>query len=286
MNNEHLRSFISIVDKGSINKAAEAKYISPQALLKQINALERDTGLQLLIRTPKGIIPTSVGREFYKGAQQMLALSQQVLSHCKEIDGNDVAIRILQVPFSLSMHKVYSVFAERHPKIQQQFITSSNKTNIENVLSGVADISEWAHLPQASLHGLEFIPLVRQHRVCLLAKTHPYAAKNMIRLSELADQRVVVNNLSWMPELAAAMEQEVPGFKFIEISCEIESVFNVCFANGIYLIPHCYTSYFAPLVSVPLDVPFQWDFGLIWRKSPSAAVEKFIKVAKEVCQNE
>lgn len=285
MNHEHLRSFISIVDNGSINKAAEAKYISPQALLKQINALERDTGLQLLIRTPRGITPTSAGREFYKGAQLMLSLSQDVLSHCKEIDENDVMIRILQIPFSLLMHKVYSVFAERHPKIQQQFVASCNKTNIENVLSGIADISEWAHLPQASLYGLEFTPLVRQHRVCLLAKTHPYAAKDIIRLSELADQRVVVHNLGWMPELVAAMDLEVPGCKFTEIPCEIESVFNVCFTNGIYLIPHSYTSYFAPLVAVPLDVPFQWDFGLICRKNPSTAVEKFIEVARDVCQN-
>ncbi|HBD87270.1 MAG TPA: hypothetical protein DC001_07570 [Clostridiales bacterium] len=285
MNDEHLRSFISVINYGSFNKAAEAKYISPQALLKQINALERDTGLQLLIRTPRGVTPTPAGREFYKGAQLALALTQDVLSRCKETEQRNMIIRISQNPHVMLLPKIYEHFAGKYPKIQQKIIVCNEQNMIDNVISGVSDISECGQSPNLSLYDLDFIPLVCRPRVCLMARTHPYASKGAVSLSELAGQKVVVNNLHWMPELVAAARQAVPGFEFEEVPCGIESVFNTCFNNGIYLMPDIFAPNFVPLISVPLDVPFRWPFGLVCRKTHSNIVQNFIEVAKEVFQN-
>ena len=40
MNNKWISSFMAVAQEGSINAAARALYISPQALLQQINLLE------------------------------------------------------------------------------------------------------------------------------------------------------------------------------------------------------------------------------------------------------
>ena len=50
MYNPQLETFIVVADMGSFNKAAEALYITPPAVTKQINLLENDLGLQLFNR--------------------------------------------------------------------------------------------------------------------------------------------------------------------------------------------------------------------------------------------
>lgn len=57
MYNPQLETFIVVADMGSFNKAAEALYITPPAVTKQINLLENNLGLQLFNRTHRGADP-------------------------------------------------------------------------------------------------------------------------------------------------------------------------------------------------------------------------------------
>lgn len=54
MYNKQLDTFIQVADQGSFSKAAEVLYISPTAVLKQINLLENDLGFPLFVRTNRG----------------------------------------------------------------------------------------------------------------------------------------------------------------------------------------------------------------------------------------
>lgn len=49
MYNPLLDTFISIADSGSFSKAAEKLFISPTAVIKQINILENDLGFRCLL---------------------------------------------------------------------------------------------------------------------------------------------------------------------------------------------------------------------------------------------
>ena len=55
MYNQQLDTFLCVADAGSFNKAAERLYISPPAVIKQINLLEESLGLQLFVRTHRGL---------------------------------------------------------------------------------------------------------------------------------------------------------------------------------------------------------------------------------------
>lgn len=50
MYNPQLETFIRVADAGSFSKAAEQAFITPTAVLKQINLLEADLGVQLFNR--------------------------------------------------------------------------------------------------------------------------------------------------------------------------------------------------------------------------------------------
>lgn len=55
MYNRQLETFLRVADAGSFNKAAEESFITPTAVIKQMNLLERSLGVKLFERTHRGL---------------------------------------------------------------------------------------------------------------------------------------------------------------------------------------------------------------------------------------
>lgn len=62
MYNPQLETFLRVADAGSFNKAAEESYITPTAVIKQINLLEESLGVKLFDRSHRGLQLTKAGR--------------------------------------------------------------------------------------------------------------------------------------------------------------------------------------------------------------------------------
>ena len=56
MYNSLLTAFVTVADCGSFTKAAEILYISPTAVMKQINSLENHLDLKLTNGHPQGFV--------------------------------------------------------------------------------------------------------------------------------------------------------------------------------------------------------------------------------------
>lgn len=69
--NPLLKTLITVVDCGSFNKAAAKLYISPTAIIKQINSLESRLKLKLITRTSTGVRLTVAGNMIYQSAKFM-----------------------------------------------------------------------------------------------------------------------------------------------------------------------------------------------------------------------
>lgn len=67
-----LRYFVSIVELGSMGKAALDAGVATAALSQQISRLEKELGVRLLLRQAKGASPTPAGMAFYRRAQLIL----------------------------------------------------------------------------------------------------------------------------------------------------------------------------------------------------------------------
>ena len=66
--NPQLDTFLCVAESGSFNKAAEKLYISPPAVIKQINSLEASLGMKLFDRTHRGLVVTEAGQSIYNDA--------------------------------------------------------------------------------------------------------------------------------------------------------------------------------------------------------------------------
>lgn len=67
-----LKSFVKIIDIGSITRASAILHIAQPALSQQIAGLEAHYGRPLLIRSKRGVVPTEAGKVLYRHAQVIL----------------------------------------------------------------------------------------------------------------------------------------------------------------------------------------------------------------------
>lgn len=85
-----LHYFKTVVDEGSISRAAAALHMTQPPLSAALSQLEKDLGVQLLTRTPRGVIPTPAGQELATYAQETLGGMERMKRHLQNINHGGV----------------------------------------------------------------------------------------------------------------------------------------------------------------------------------------------------
>lgn len=91
--------FASVVELGSLNRAAAVNSVSQPALTASMDRLEAALGVQLLDRGPKGVVPTALGEVLYCHARlirEEIKLAERDLLNAR--DGQVEAIRVGSLP--------------------------------------------------------------------------------------------------------------------------------------------------------------------------------------------
>src|SRR5205085_7234411 len=74
MDFRQLSYFAAVAEERHLGRAAERLHISQPPLTRHIKALESDLGVQLFIRTPRGMLLTEAGETLLKDAQAILGM--------------------------------------------------------------------------------------------------------------------------------------------------------------------------------------------------------------------
>ena len=72
MEKNQLEQFVTVVESGSISKAAKILYLAQPNLSKTMQLLEEEMGQKLLLRSHKGVETTPIGKEMYYHAKNIL----------------------------------------------------------------------------------------------------------------------------------------------------------------------------------------------------------------------
>lgn len=132
-----LRAFVAVLRAGSINRAASVLARTQPALSQQIRKLEEHVGQTLLLRSPRGIVPTMAGAALLPYAERILALTDELVPGCGVGDeGEAVCYRIglIEDIVGARLVTVLSDFVAAHPHWQLS-VTVAPTTRLGELLA-------------------------------------------------------------------------------------------------------------------------------------------------------
>lgn len=192
MYNPVLDTFITVAECGSFTKASELLYISPTAVMKQMNTLEAHLDVKLTERTPTGVKLTAAGEIIYRDAKFMKDYSKKSLAEAKAAEHSydttfcvgtsllnpakpfmDIWYRVNKKFPDYKLHLV--PFEDDHDGILSEIKKLGEKFDF---LIGVCDSKAWLSL-------CNFMPLGRYKKMIAVSREHRLALKSSIGLEDL-----------------------------------------------------------------------------------------------------
>ena len=143
INFRHLEYFIKVARLGSINKAAQALYISQPYLGKIMHDLEENLGARLFNRSRSGVTLTPEGMEFLTHSEKIIDEMEQLWFQKKkeQIKISD-PLAVSMTRFSHIMES-FSEIILRHrdqPSFSHRLYEGNSDEVIEDVVSGRVDV--------------------------------------------------------------------------------------------------------------------------------------------------
>ena len=135
------RSFLAVVDAGSLLGAAKRLGTHQPTLTRHMAELESQLGVTLFERTGRGLIPTASGRAIIDSARQMATSAQAVqasLDRAKATATGTVRIAASEVVAAHLLPGCITGLIGKHPSIEVELVTSNQ---ISNLLRREADIA-------------------------------------------------------------------------------------------------------------------------------------------------
>ena len=186
----------------SISTAADACFISQQALSKAIKSFEEELGVKLLIRTNQGVKLTEEGDYVLNVANQVLPLINEMENHfafwsTSQLTGS---LNIYSVPSikRALLAKPISTFYKYYPNVSLSVKSKEENEIIQAALNNEIDLGFLSvmavndevinPIPDA----LEFVPFAKHKFDALLSKNSPLAQYQQVSFSQLLENPVVL----------------------------------------------------------------------------------------------
>lgn len=191
-----LKYIITIADCGSMNEAAKRLYLSQPSLSETVMSLEEEIGIEIFIRTNRGIKTTVEGEEF-------LAYARQVVEQYQLLDDKYISRTKSRKKFCVSMQhytfavKAFVEVAKQFGLDEYEFAVRETKT--AEVIEDVKNFkSEVGILYRNEFNGkvldklferneLEFHELFTCNTCVYLWNGHPLAENERITMEELEE---------------------------------------------------------------------------------------------------
>ena len=194
---KQLRYFVVTGQLCSVTRASKQLYVSQPSISAAIQQIEEETGVQLFVRHhAQGLTLTPAGQQLLGRARQLLDEADQLEKFAATL-GEEVRgeLRLLAFPSfaPLFLPDLLHRFSQRYPAVRL-FCDEMTQTDLFDCL---ADGSyELAFTYDLGVHSnLEFTPLYRFPPYAVVAKDHPLASHDSIRLEQLVRFPMVL--LDW-----------------------------------------------------------------------------------------
>lgn len=294
MYNSQLETFVRVADAGSFNRAAEQSYVTPTAVMKQINLLESKLGVKLFERTHRGLTLTRAGESLYSDAKYIMQYCKDAVIRAQNaMQENDKVIRIGTSPMTPAqvLVELWPKIHEHCPEIKFQLVPFENTLeNAQEILKNlghnidiIAGIFDDTMLNVRQCAGFE---ISREPLCCAVSIYHPLARKQKLQIQDLYGEKFMLMHRGWSSHVDALRDDiwknhgqiEIVDFDFYSVD-----IFNRCENSHDILMAVQAWENVHPLLKV---IPVEWDhsipYGLLHSPEPSETVKRFLTALQTV----
>lgn len=190
---EQLKTFIAVYQSGNYPRAAEQLFIPQPTISHRIQQLEKELGYTLMIRGKGEIKLTREGELFLPYALKTIDTIEQgkhLLANLQNSTGGVLRIGSSNTFCSSILPKVLISFSERFPNTTIKVHSYYSKRIIQYLKNKDIEIAITRYsFNDESLH---FHPISDERIDLIVSKTHPFATRKTIALSEILEQPLIL----------------------------------------------------------------------------------------------
>ncbi|RVU16990.1 LysR family transcriptional regulator [Streptomyces antnestii] len=192
-----LRYFLAAAELGSMTAAAQRINVSQSAVSTAVHHLERELGVQLLIRRhAKGLALTAAGERFLHELRGFLTHADELAESARSLGADlvgELSVGCFQTLAPFYLPRLLREFGERQPAVRVEVV--------EGDIPGVQDSLRTGVCELALLYEMDLDPdiecevLAMSPPYALVPEGHRLAEAGRARLADLADEPMILLDL-------------------------------------------------------------------------------------------
>ena len=194
MDIQKYRALISAIESGSLTKAADALNYTQPGISLMISALEKHLGIQLIVRTKNGILPSDNMVYLKKYISDIITAEDKVREIAAKISGVEIGTLRIGTFVSTSTQWLPSIiarFGSSHPGIDLRIYVGTYSEvqhwlDVNTIDIGITSLPRYP--------GCDFIPLWKDPILAVTSPKNPLSRKNSIDIHELINWPFIIPN--------------------------------------------------------------------------------------------
>jgi LysR family hydrogen peroxide-inducible transcriptional activator len=188
-----LQYLVAVIELKHFGQAAEQCFVTQSTLSAGIQDLESLLGISLLERTNRKVLPTSIGLEIAKQAEQILSLSADLLdisqSEKNPLSGR-IQIGLIPTISPFLLPKVLPAIRKQLPELELVLVEDQSEHLLDQLEAGKIDLAVLA-LP-FNLRGLKHKVFAQEQFWLALPMSHPLNKQKSITAEQLPSDELLL----------------------------------------------------------------------------------------------
>jgi DNA-binding transcriptional LysR family regulator len=191
---KQVRAFVATVKLGTLSRAAESLYLSQPSISLQLQALERELGVELLQRSRRRINLTDAGEALYALARPLIEgwenLDRDFQTKIKGLQAGKLTIAAGSSTIQYLLPELVRRYRERFPAVQLQLANVTGKDGMALLRADSADFAVGSMLDVPN--DIAWAPVYHYDPMLITPLDHPLARKENVTLQDLSPYGLIL----------------------------------------------------------------------------------------------
>jgi DNA-binding transcriptional LysR family regulator len=290
----HLRYYVAVAEAKNFTHAAAKMHVAQPALSRQVQDLEDEIGVDLMRRSPRGVVLTAEGKLFLEEARSILAATDNAVSKVRALargDYGELHIGYGPSPSIELLPPAMIAFQKAAPKVNVKLHDLSGDELLSGLHDGTLELCVMSRPMEETVAGIEFHSLKRYPICVAMGPHHPLRKAKSVSLDRVREEPLVAFRKKEYTNYHHLLAQVFGGVRKvprIAVECDGASslVTEIEAGRGVAILPSVFAKAIGGRLTLrpitPTPEPLDVGYAIAVKGDLTPAGEKFIALLRKV----